>query len=292
MGISKCELRIFKMTSSRKVIYFCGSKFGGRQDEVLYNILFKKLDRYGDVIQPFDPEKGINQLGSRREHGLSMHDRDVALLTMCDVMVAEVTHPSLGVGYEIGRAVELGKPVLCLYRPLPRKNLSFLLRGMDNKDHLRVYDYDPEHVDMIFQDFIPKYINFKVPKEEEEEPSQPQFSRQAQGPPGLGIENLTKSQLKNKKRREASKNTVPAAACEFDGGNKNAPPRQLAEEVNVLSDQEKAKIIRRLSNKLESIQKIKQQQAEGKPLEQNQVEKLSREQEILDEFNALKLSTN
>jgi len=290
MGISKCELRIFKMTSSRKVIYFCGSKFGGRQDEVLYNILFKKLDRYGDVIQPFDPEKGINQLGSRREHGLSMHDRDVALLTMCDVMVAEVTHPSLGVGYEIGRAVELGKPVLCLYRPLPRKNLSFLLRGMDNKDHLRVYDYDPEHVDMIFQDFIPKYINFKVPKEEEEEPSQPQFSRQAQGPPGLGTEILTKSQLKNKKRREASRNT--AAACEVDGGNKNAPPRQLKEEVNVLSDQEKAKIIRRLSNKLESIQKIKQQQAEGKPLEQNQVEKLSREQEILDEFNALKLSTN
>merc|ERR1712004_682335 len=149
MGITECELRIIKMTRSRKVIYFCGSKFGGRQDEVLYNILFKKLDRYGDVIQPFDPEKGINQLGSRREHGLSMHDRDVALLTMC-----------------------------CLYRPLPRKNLSFLLRGMDNKDHLRVYDYDPEHVDMIFQDFIPKYINFKVPKTEEEEPSQPQFSRQ------------------------------------------------------------------------------------------------------------------
>ena len=278
------------MTSTRKVIYFCGSKFGGRQDEVLYNILFKKLDRYGDVIQPFDPEKGINQLGSRREHRLSMHDRDVALLTMCDVMVAEVTHPSLGVGYEIGRAVELGKPVLCLFRP-PRSGgtLRGMLRGMDNKDHLRVYDYDPEHVDMIFQDFIPKYINFKVPKEEEEEPSQPQVSRQTQGPPGLGIENLTKSQLKNKKRREVSKNK--AAASEVDGGNKNAPPRQLAEEVNVLSDQERKKI-RILSNKLESIQKIKQQQAEGKPLEQNQIEKLSREQDILDELNALKLSSN
>ena len=241
------------------------------------------------MIQPFDPEKGINQLGSRREHRLSMHDRDVALLTMCDVMVAEVTHPSLGVGYEIGRAVELGKPVLCLYRPPPRGGtLRGMLRGMDNKDHLRVYDYDPEHVDMIFQDFIPKYINFKVPKEEEEEPSQPQFSRQAQGPPGLGIENLTKSQLKNKKRREASKNT--AAASEVHMGNKNAPPRQLEEEVNVLSDQDRAKIIRRLSNKLESIQKIKQQQAEGKILECNQIEKLSKEQEIIDELNSLNLS--
>ena len=32
-------------------------------------------------------------------------------------MVAEVTTISLGVGYEIGRAVSLGKPVLCLFRP-------------------------------------------------------------------------------------------------------------------------------------------------------------------------------
>ena len=91
--------------------------------------------------------------------------------------------------------------------------------------------------------------------------------------------------------REASKNTA-ASSSEVNGGYKNAPPRQLAEEVNVLSDQERAKKIRRLGNKLESIQKIKQQQAEGKPLEQNQIEKLSREQEILDEFNALKTSSN
>ena len=272
------------------MIYFCGSKFGGRQDEVLYNSLFKKLDKYGDVIQPFDPEKGINQLGSRREHRLSMHDRDVVLLTMCDVMVAEVTHPSLGVGYEIGRAVELGKPVLCLYRPQPRKNLSWMLRGMDNNDFLRVLDYDPMHVDKIFQDFIPKYINFKVTKAEVvswgEEPSQPQLSKHGL-PPGLGIDNLSKSQLKNKKRREASKN-----ASEGDEKSKNASSSDLVETVDVASDQERAKQVRKLANKLASIQKIKQQQAEGKQLEQNQIEKLSREQEILDEFNALNLSSN
>ena len=276
------------MSSSRKVIYFCGSKFGGRQDEILYNILFKKLERFGDVIQPFDPEKGINQIGSRREHRLSMHDRDVVLLTMCDVMVAEVTHPSLGVGYEIGRAVELGKPVLCLYRPLPRKKLSGLLRGMDNSEYLRVVDYDaPDQVDQIFQDFIPNYINFKASKAEvvgmDEEP---QFSRQNLGPPGLGIENLTKSQLKNKKRREASK-IAGATTTSPSEENKNSSPQK---QVDILSDPEKEKKIRRLGNKLASIQKIKQQQAEGKILECNQIEKLSKEQEIIDELNSLNLS--
>ena len=32
-------------------------------------------------------------------------------------LVAEVTQPSLGVGYEIGRAIENKKKILCLFRP-------------------------------------------------------------------------------------------------------------------------------------------------------------------------------
>ena len=37
------------------------------------------------------------------------------------VIVAEVTQPSLGVGYELGRAVAMGKRILCLYRPQENK---------------------------------------------------------------------------------------------------------------------------------------------------------------------------
>ena len=37
-------------------------------------------------------------------------------------MVAEVTQPSLGVGYEIGRGFALGLKILCLYRPQPDKS--------------------------------------------------------------------------------------------------------------------------------------------------------------------------
>ena len=38
------------------------------------------------------------------------------------VLVAEVTQVSLGVGYEIGRAMEMNKDILCLYRPQPNKS--------------------------------------------------------------------------------------------------------------------------------------------------------------------------
>ena len=46
---------------------------------------------------------------------------------MITAIVAEVTQPSLGVGYELGRAVAMGKRILCIYRPQPDKSkLSFL----------------------------------------------------------------------------------------------------------------------------------------------------------------------
>lgn len=47
--------------------------------------------------------------------------------TLIIAVVAEVTQPSLGVGYEIGRAVAMGKKILCLYRPQEGKSM-YLIR--------------------------------------------------------------------------------------------------------------------------------------------------------------------
>ena len=40
-------------------------------------------------------------------------------------LVAEVTQPSLGVGYELGRAVAMGKKILCLYRPQSDRSMYY-----------------------------------------------------------------------------------------------------------------------------------------------------------------------
>jgi nucleoside 2-deoxyribosyltransferase len=44
-------------------------------------------------------------------------ERDLEWLSQAHVVIAEVTQPSLGVGFEIARAITLNKPVLCLFRP-------------------------------------------------------------------------------------------------------------------------------------------------------------------------------
>lgn len=44
-----------------------------------------------------------------------IYTRDIDWVTKCDRLVAEVSTPSLGVGYEVCYALQLGKPVLCIY---------------------------------------------------------------------------------------------------------------------------------------------------------------------------------
>ena len=82
-------------------IYFCGSIRGGQQDLAIYAAMIKALRKWGtvlteDVGQAHSPEtdKGTEDKW--------IHDRDIDWLHQADVVVAEVTQPSLGVGYEIG----------------------------------------------------------------------------------------------------------------------------------------------------------------------------------------------
>ena len=46
---------------------------------------------------------------------LEVYARDVTWIRASDALIAEVSAPSHGVGYEIGFALGLGKPVLALY---------------------------------------------------------------------------------------------------------------------------------------------------------------------------------
>jgi len=45
-----------------------------------------------------------------------IYERDTAWIRACEVLVAEVSTPSHGVGYEVAYALSLNKPVLCVYR--------------------------------------------------------------------------------------------------------------------------------------------------------------------------------
>src|SRR5688572_17123928 len=118
-------------------IYFAGSIRGGRDDRELYAQIIELLRDYGKVVTEHVGDANVT-LGGENAPSREIHDRDLAWIRGADILIAEVTAPSLGVGYEIGRAVEWGKRVICLFRPGNGTKLSGMIAGSPG---VEVYEY-------------------------------------------------------------------------------------------------------------------------------------------------------
>jgi nucleoside 2-deoxyribosyltransferase len=111
-------------------IYFAGAIAGGRDDAQTYNEIIRLLSRYGTVATA-----PLHQGGSSGGSELTdqdLYEQGMGWLAQADVVVAEVTVPSTGVGYEIARAETMEKPVLCLYRPEAGRRVSPMIIGNAN----------------------------------------------------------------------------------------------------------------------------------------------------------------
>ena len=109
-------------------IYFAGSIRGGREDRKLYQDLILYLRNFGEVLTEHVGDGELFQK-ERELTDEQIYRKDRTWLEQCDVVVAEVTTPSLGVGYEIGLAESLGKKILCLFRTGAGKKLSAMISG-------------------------------------------------------------------------------------------------------------------------------------------------------------------
>ncbi len=95
-------------------IYFACSITGGREFEGAYQALIAALLSDGHEIPTAHlADSGVTKLEARVLPG-DVYARDVAWIQAADALIAEVSVPSHGVGYEVGYALNLGKPVLCL----------------------------------------------------------------------------------------------------------------------------------------------------------------------------------
>lgn len=95
-------------------IYFACSITGGRAFESVYQELTRTLlaDQH-EVPTAHLAESNVMSL-EKVIDPRQVYERDVAWIRACDALIAEVSVPSHGVGYEIGFALSEGKRVLCL----------------------------------------------------------------------------------------------------------------------------------------------------------------------------------
>ncbi|MCE9643137.1 MAG: nucleoside 2-deoxyribosyltransferase [Candidatus Andersenbacteria bacterium] len=119
-------------------IYFAASIRGGRDDQDIYRQIIETLKDFGMVLTEHFGNTGISSVEGTGKNHAEIYKQDMAWVTQADVIVAEVTQPSLGVGYEIGRAEDMGKKILCLYRENTERTLSAMIRG-NNKLNVKNY---------------------------------------------------------------------------------------------------------------------------------------------------------
>ncbi len=134
-------------------IYFAGAIRGGREKVNDYAKIVSKLQEFGDVltVHVANPE-----LCDKGELNMSMEDiynRDIDWLKQADLVIAEVTVPSLGVGYELGMAERLGKKVICFFDNKSSSHLSAMIGG---DKYFDIYNY--EKIDDIL-DILDKKLN-------------------------------------------------------------------------------------------------------------------------------------
>ncbi|MFA0631072.1 nucleoside 2-deoxyribosyltransferase [Vibrio sp. 070316B] len=116
------------------VIYFAGSIRAGRDDVSVYAEIISQLKAYGTVITEHVGDYKLSDGGQSFLTDKFIHDRDLQWLRQSNIVVAEVTTPSLGVGYEIATAIQWRIPVITLYRQGERA-VSAMISGSDNCKH-------------------------------------------------------------------------------------------------------------------------------------------------------------
>lgn len=95
-------------------IYFCGSIRGGREDAAVYRQMIEKLKEYGNVLTEHVGDASLTEFGGDGGSDY-IWKRDTEWLSECDVVIAECSRASLGVGYELAFAQAHGKPVFVFY---------------------------------------------------------------------------------------------------------------------------------------------------------------------------------
>ena len=133
-------------------IYFAGSIRGGREDKETYAKIIDYLKDFGDILTEHVGNLNLTASGEENGNDVYIYNRDINWIKEADILIAEVTTPSLGVDYELAFAEKLKKPILCLFNETNNRRLSAMITG---NTYFKVYKYKTiEEAKEIINDFL------------------------------------------------------------------------------------------------------------------------------------------
>jgi nucleoside 2-deoxyribosyltransferase len=132
-------------------IYFACSIRGGRDDVAIYAQLAEFIKAQAALLTEIFADHKLTAHGINKP-SQEIWKIDTNWVKEADAIIAEVSNPSLGVGYEIAKGEEWGKPVLALFRDDGSRKLSAMIDGSPSTKVV-YYTSIPEAHQAI-QDFI------------------------------------------------------------------------------------------------------------------------------------------
>ncbi len=133
-------------------IFFTWSIRGGRENQPQFAYIVEVLKQYGEVLSEHIGSTNLPQFGETALTGKQIRHRELERLAQSDIVVAEVTTPSLWVGYLLGHATSLGKKVIALYHDESMLKLSAIIKG---DELIAPYTYqNKEDVEKLFEEIL------------------------------------------------------------------------------------------------------------------------------------------
>ena len=122
-------------------IYFAGSISGGRERvEDFKKIIYALQKKHTVFTEQLTVVKAMPE--GDKSFVKEMFDRGLVWIKDSDVLVADVSIPSVGVGWEIGFVESLGKRVICLYNVNSEKKLSTTVEGNPKNEIIKYNSVD------------------------------------------------------------------------------------------------------------------------------------------------------
>jgi nucleoside 2-deoxyribosyltransferase len=149
-----CEDILIMKKQNYNKIFFAGSIRGGRQLIPTYQYIIRFLkSRNFTVISEHVAAEGLEKVEAKMTEQ-EIYEKDVNWVEESDCVVAEITVPSVGVGYEICHAARHKKPVLCLYET--GANASAMVLG-NTTGYVTSSSYsDKKQLEEIILEFLEK----------------------------------------------------------------------------------------------------------------------------------------
>ena len=120
-------------------IYLSASIRGGRELQANYATIYDYLQNNGhEVLTQHVASPNVIEIENSMTE-TEIYTQDIEWLQMCDILIAEISIPSLGVGYEISYALNLHKPVLAVYEE--NRIISAMLLG-NTSPNLTIHSYN------------------------------------------------------------------------------------------------------------------------------------------------------